>query len=104
MMKEGKIMDDKLKQKLLLRVEALNLSDIQNDVLVVRFPRNLTSNEVTEVYQAFGSILEDMGKKIRVIFLHEDIEICTACPRAVELLKKATEVKAQEELIYGKKD
>lgn len=97
-------MDDQLKKKLLLRVEALNLNDIKNDVLVVRFPRNLTEKEVNEVYQVFGSVLEDMGKKIRVMFLHEDIEICTACPNAVELLKRATEVKAQEELVYGKKD
>lgn len=97
-------MDDQLKQKLLLRVESLNLNDIKNDVLVVRFPRTLQSNEVDELYQAFGSVLEDMGKKIRVLFLHEGIELCTSCPRAEELLKKATEVKAQEELVYGKKD
>lgn len=97
-------MDDRLKQKLLLRVEALNLKDIKNDVLVVRFPRSLTEKEVNEVYQVFGSVLEDMGKKIRVMFLHEDIEICSSCSHSEELLKRAIEIKAQEEIIYGKKN
>lgn len=97
-------MDDQFKQKLILRVEALNLKDIKNDILVVRFPRTLKENEVNELYQAFGSVLEDMGKKIRVLFLHEGIELCTSCPNVEELLKRATEIKAQEELVYGKKD
>jgi hypothetical protein len=97
-------MDEKLKEKLLIRMETLNLKDVQNDILVIRFPKTLATNEVSELYKTFGSILEDMDKKFRVMFLHEDIEICKTCPNAVELLKQATEVKVQEELVYGKKD
>ena len=89
-----------MEEKIKLELEALDLSNIDNKLLVVRFDSSsLKQNELAELVTVFQSILKDMNKKLRIAFMPKGVHICLDCPKGIEIGKNA-----ETELIKGKNE
>lgn len=91
-----------MKKQIRLALEALDVSDVDNTLLVVKLGNTYNSEDLVAIQDAFYQVLKDMDKKLRVAFVPEGTNVCLKCPRAEKVLKNA--ITEDKELIKGNKD
>lgn len=90
-----------MKKQISLTLETLDLSNVENKLLVVKVPQTLTADDMIHLQEVFFSVLKDMGKECRVAFIPQGMDICLECPLAERIEREAK--KDEDELIEGKK-
>lgn len=91
-----------MKKQIRLTLETLDLSKVDDTLLVVKLSAGYRHEDLIAVQDVFYQILKDMGKQLRVAFVPEGTQICKACPREEMFLKNA--ITDEKELIEGKND
>jgi len=93
-------MNNNNKEKIRMQLEVLDLSDVEDKLLVVK--SNISDQvEMGQVVHTFREVLKDMDLCLRVAFVPEGVTtICQDCPKAEEIKKIGKEDKG--ELIQGK--
>lgn len=91
-----------MKKQIRLGLEALDLSDVDSKLLVVKLGPEASSDDLLALQNVFYEVLKDMDKKLRVAFVPAGTSICLSCPKAEEILKLASAEEEKGERIEGK--